>query len=84
MIVEVPFTDHEDFDRGGNLPLQDAVELALADLEDFWTVLFAEVGADPWVPISGIAPSESAFQRFDAYRSGFMEGTTACNPLLAG
>ena len=60
VIVEVPFTDQDDFDRGGNLPLQDAVDLALADLEDFWTVLFAELGADPWVPISGISAFDPA------------------------
>jgi predicted metalloprotease len=60
VIVEVPFTDQDDFDRGGNLPLQDAVDLALADLEDFWTVLFAELGADPWEPLSGITAFDPA------------------------
>jgi predicted metalloprotease len=54
VIVEVPFTDAEDFERGGNLPLEDAVDLALTDLEDFWTVLFAELGAPAWVPLNGL------------------------------
>jgi predicted metalloprotease len=52
VVVEVPFTDQEDFDRGGNLPLQEAVDLALTDLEDFWTVLFGELGLT-WTPVSG-------------------------------
>jgi predicted metalloprotease len=60
VIVEVPFTDQEDFDRGGNLPLQDAVDLALADLEDFWTVLFAELGGDPWTPLAGVTAFDPA------------------------
>lgn len=53
VIVEVPFTDQADFDRGGNLPLPDVVDLALADLEDFWTVMFTELGGAPWTPITG-------------------------------
>lgn len=52
VIVEVPFTDPEDFERGGNLPLGEAIDLALVDLEDFWTVLFAELG-ETWTPVSG-------------------------------
>jgi predicted metalloprotease len=56
VIVEVPFTDQEDFDRGGNLPLQDAIDLALVDLEDFWTVIFTEMGGAAWTPITGFQP----------------------------
>jgi predicted metalloprotease len=55
VIVEVPFTDQDDFERGGNLPLQDAIDLALVDLEDFWSVLFTELGAT-WTPITGFTP----------------------------
>ncbi len=54
VIVEVPFTDAEDFERGGNLPLEEAVDRALTDLEDFWTVLFAELGAPAWTPLAGL------------------------------
>jgi len=53
VIVEVPFTSVEDFERGGNLPLQEAVDLALTDLEDFWTVLFAELG-ERWTPVADV------------------------------
>lgn len=56
VIVEVPFTDQEDFERGGNLPLDQVVDLAIADLEDFWTVLFDELGAGAWTPIGEIRP----------------------------
>jgi predicted metalloprotease len=60
VIVEVPFTDQEDFDRGGNLPLEEAVDLALTDLEDFWTVLFTELGGDPWTPVTGVTAFDPA------------------------
>lgn len=52
VIVEVPFTDIEDFENEGNLPLDEAVPLALDDLEHFWTVLFAESG-ETWTPVAG-------------------------------
>ncbi len=55
VIVEVPFTDLEDFERGGNLPLDEAIELALQDLEHFWGVLFAELGGT-WTPVSATLP----------------------------
>ena len=51
----MPFTDPEDFERGGNLPLDEAIELALADLEHFWTALFAESGQE-WTPVSATLP----------------------------
>jgi predicted metalloprotease len=57
VVVEVPFTRQDDFERGGNLPLADAVELAITDLEDFWAVLFTEMGApEPWDPIDAVTP----------------------------
>ncbi|MDP1820067.1 MAG: neutral zinc metallopeptidase [Acidimicrobiales bacterium] len=55
VIVEVPFTSEDDFARGGDLPLQEAIDLALGDLEDFWTVLFTEMG-ETWTPVSGTVP----------------------------
>ena len=33
---------------------------------------------------AGDASVGTAFQRFDAYRSGFLEGTAACDALLEG
>lgn len=53
VIVEVPFTDPADFERGGNLPLDQLVPALLADLEDFWTVLFDELGLT-WEPVADV------------------------------
>ena len=55
VIVEVPFTDAEDFDRGGNLPLDEAVSLAIEDLQQFWGVLFGELG-QTWTDVAAITP----------------------------
>jgi predicted metalloprotease len=43
-LVDLPFTDQADFDSGGNLPLQDAFDLTVADLADFWTNAWPSVG----------------------------------------
>jgi len=53
VIVEVPFSDQEDFDRGGNLPLDELGPLLLEDLEDFWTVLFDAEGLT-WTPVTDV------------------------------
>ena len=53
VIVEVPFTRQDDFDRGGNLPLDELIPAVLEDLEDFWTVLFGELG-QTWTPVTDI------------------------------
>jgi predicted metalloprotease len=55
VVVEVPFTDQEDFERGGNLPLDEAVALATQDLEQFWSVVFGELG-QTWDPVDGVSP----------------------------
>jgi predicted metalloprotease len=55
VIVEVPFTDLEDFERGGNLPLDELFDLALQDLEHFWSVLFTELG-ETWTPVTATIP----------------------------
>src|SRR3546814_8287305 len=47
VIVEVPFTDQADFERGGDLPLEEAFPLAIQDLEPFWSLLMPELG-QPW------------------------------------
>jgi predicted metalloprotease len=51
VIVEVPFTSADDFERGGNLPLNELVPSLLEDLESFWTVVFE--GEDrEWTPVA--------------------------------
>jgi predicted metalloprotease len=55
VIVEVPFTDQADFDRGGNLPLDEVVSLATEDLQQFWEVLFSEEGKT-WTPVKAVTP----------------------------
>lgn len=53
VIVEIPFTSQEDFERGGNLPLEELIPPLLADLEDFWTVVFGEIGLT-WQPVADV------------------------------
>lgn len=53
VITEVAFDDPEDFERGGDLPLSEIADLAIADLEDFWAVVFAELGKT-WTPLQGV------------------------------
>jgi predicted metalloprotease len=53
IVVEVPFTDPEDFERGGDLPLAEVFPLALEDLDNFWEVLFRELG-EVWEPVSDV------------------------------
>lgn len=50
--VELPFTDQVDKDRGGDLPYDDAVTLALADLDDYWAKAYPSVFSKPWKPLS--------------------------------
>ena len=55
VIVEVPFTSEDDFQRGGNLPLSDLVPSLLEDLENFWSLVFQEQGLE-WTPVAGVVP----------------------------
>jgi predicted metalloprotease len=55
VIVEVPFEQQDDFERGGNLPLADLVPSLLEDLENFWTTLFDERGVE-WTPVRDVVP----------------------------
>ena len=50
-IVEVPFTDQDDFERGGNLPLDELGPSLLADLEHFWTRALRGARAETWTPV---------------------------------
>ncbi len=53
VVVEVPFSDQEDFERGGNLPLDELVPLLREDLENFWTLIFDEQG-QTWTPVADL------------------------------
>jgi predicted metalloprotease len=53
VVVEVPFIDQEDFDRGGNMPLDELGPALLEDLENFWTLLFEEQG-QTWTPVTDV------------------------------
>jgi predicted metalloprotease len=59
VIVETPFTDQQDYDRGGNLPLDELAQALFPDLEDFWTTLFSELG-QTWTPVSDIVGFDPA------------------------
>ena len=43
-LVDIQFTSQDDLASGGNLPLQDAFDLAVSDLTDFWTRAWPEFG----------------------------------------
>lgn len=53
VIVEIPFTSIDDFQRGGNLPLRDLLPALIDDLEDFWAVQFDRLGEE-WEPVSDV------------------------------
>lgn len=53
VVVEVPFTDPDDFERGGNLPLDELGRSLFLDLENFWTLLFEEQG-QTWDPVDDV------------------------------
>lgn len=53
VVVEVPFTDPDDFERGGNLPLDELLPSLVGDLDNFWTLLFQENGQS-WEPLDDV------------------------------
>ena len=53
VVVEVPFTQQDDFERGGNLPLADLLPLLREDLENFWTLLFQQEDRE-WTRVTDI------------------------------
>jgi predicted metalloprotease len=53
VVVEVPFTDPADFERGGNLALADLLPSLRDDLENFWTLLFRDEGRQ-WSPVEDV------------------------------
>ena len=55
VVTESEFTDPEDYERGGNLPLDEAIDLAVEDLQQFWSVVFGELG-QTWSPVTAVTP----------------------------
>jgi predicted metalloprotease len=58
VVTESEFTDPEDYERGGNLPLEEAVSLAVDDLQQFWGVIFTELGQPAWDPVDDVVPMD--------------------------
>ncbi|HEY1119766.1 MAG TPA: hypothetical protein VGE43_18775, partial [Acidimicrobiales bacterium] len=56
-VVAIPFGSPTDAATGGNLPVDQLLDLLVADLESFFTALFDELGEE-WDPVSG-------FEAFD-------------------
>ncbi len=63
VLVELPFTTQEDFDRGGNLPYAEVVPTTLADIEDYWRLTLPAVFGTDWTalaPIQGFDSNSAA------------------------
>lgn len=56
--VDLVFLDEADFDTGGNLPYDEAIELASLDLNDYWTSLNSA-----FVPVEEIVPYDPETER---------------------
>jgi predicted metalloprotease len=59
VVVEVPYERQDDYERGGNLPLDELGPILVEDLEGFWTNLFEAEGED-WTKIAGVEPIDAA------------------------
>ena len=57
VVVETPFTDPQDYQRGGNLPVSDLFPSLLDDLESFWTGVFQQEGLD-WTPVHDVVATD--------------------------
>jgi predicted metalloprotease len=64
VIVEVPFTDLDDFERGGNLPLDQLGPILIADLENFWTLLFEDQG-ETWTQVTDVVSFDPSTDEID-------------------
>jgi predicted metalloprotease len=53
LIVQVGFRDEAEASAGGDLTPDELVPLLVADLEDFWTIVFAELGL-VWEPVADV------------------------------
>jgi len=56
VLVELPFDDQEDYERGGNLPYDQIMEITFADLEDYWSIALPQFYETEWKPLSGTQP----------------------------
>ncbi len=56
VLVELPFTDQDDYDRGGNLPYEQIMELTFTDLEDYWSKALPQFFEAEWTPLAGGTP----------------------------
>ena len=72
VVVEVPFTDQDDFERGGDLPLDEVFPLAVEDLEDFWSTLFEEQG-EAWEPVTDVAVVRNGEDTVDCGDTSFTD-----------
>lgn len=45
---QLPFNDVTDYEQGGNLPYDDVDDVALADLEDYWSTVFPATFGRDW------------------------------------
>ena len=64
VVVELPFERQDDFEREGNLPLDQLGPILVEDLESFWNDLFEAEGED-WIPITGVEPIDPAADEVD-------------------
>lgn len=58
-VVAIPFSSPNDLYQGGNLPLERLFDPLVADLESFYTALFAEMGRS-WDAIDGFVALDPA------------------------
>ncbi|MBJ8346288.1 neutral zinc metallopeptidase [Antrihabitans sp. YC2-6] len=53
-VIELPFTDSLDAERGGDAPYDQIINGVPYDLEDYWSKVFPELTGKPWTPLRGI------------------------------
>ena len=81
VITESEFTDQEDFERGGNMDIStvEAQETILSDLQNFWEVVFGELG-QTWEPVDGINAFDPASETVtcgeDTYEGDILENAS--------
>jgi predicted metalloprotease len=51
-ITEVPFTQKQDAESGGNLPYDQAVDTVVNDAEAYWTKAYPQLTRQPWKPLT--------------------------------
>jgi predicted metalloprotease len=56
VITEMEFSTPEEAANQGNLPLAETIDFVIVDLEEFWTVVFADEFGTEWTPITNFVP----------------------------